>query len=188
MNSRSPISRFDRPSAISRKISSSRAVSSSSAGGGAGARHAGELLDHPPGDRRREQRVAGRDRADGGDQLLGRVVLEHEAARARVQRLVDVLVEVEGREDQDRAPPGRRRGSAASPRGRPAPACGCPSGPRSGEARGLVDRLHARCRPRRRPRCPARRASSIRKPARTSDWSSATSTRMLIAGRLAEPR
>ena len=36
----------------------------------------------------------------------------------------------------------------------------------------------ARCSPRRRPRCPASPASSMRKPARTIDWSSATSTRM----------
>ena len=46
-------------------------------------RDARELRDHAPGDRRREQRVAAGDRADRGDQLLGRVVLEHEAAGAR---------------------------------------------------------------------------------------------------------
>ena len=38
---------------------------------------------------------------DGCEQLLGRVVLEHEAAGAGAERLVDVLVEVEGRQDQD---------------------------------------------------------------------------------------
>jgi hypothetical protein len=40
-------------------------------------------------------------RADRGDQLLRRVVLEHEAAGAGAERLEDVLVEIEGREDQD---------------------------------------------------------------------------------------
>ena len=51
--------------------------------------------------RGREQRIAGCDCADRGDQLLGRVVLEHEAACSGFHRLVDVLVEVEGGEDQD---------------------------------------------------------------------------------------
>src|SRR5581483_11020405 len=64
-------------------------------------RGAGELRDHAPRHRGGEQRVAGGDRADRGDQLLGRVVLQHEPARARAQGLVDVLVEVERRQDQD---------------------------------------------------------------------------------------
>ena len=59
-----------------------------------------------------------------------------------LQRLVDVLVEVERREDQDARARRRRRGCAASPRGRRARACGCPSARRSGWKRAaLCDRL-----------------------------------------------
>jgi putative ABC transport system permease protein len=72
------------------------------------------LPDHALGDRGREERVSPRDRAHGGDQLLGRVVLEHEPARSGAECLVDVFVEAEGREDQDPGvvvgadyPPGR---------------------------------------------------------------------------------
>src|SRR3712207_6679030 len=60
-----------------------------------------ELPDHPLRDLRREQRLPGGDGADGVDELLGRVVLEHEAARSRAQRVIDVLVERERREDED---------------------------------------------------------------------------------------
>ncbi len=41
------------------------------------------------------------DRADRGDQLLGSVVLEHEAAGPGFQRLEDVFVQVERGENQD---------------------------------------------------------------------------------------
>ena len=71
----------------------------------------GELRDHPTGDRGRQEGVAAGDRAHGGDQLLGRVVLEDEPAGAGLQRPVDVLVEVEGRQDQD--PAGRVGGEDA---------------------------------------------------------------------------
>ena len=75
------------------------------AGGRAGAR---ELLDQPAGDRRREQGVAAGHDADAVRELLGRDVLEQEPGGARAQRVVDVLVEVEGREHQDlRAVAGR---------------------------------------------------------------------------------
>ena len=148
-----------------------------------GVRDARELLDHAPGDRRREERVAGGDGADRREQLLGRVVLEHEPARAGAQRLVDVLVEVERRQDQDpraESSAARMRRVASSPSS---------SGMRMSirttvgrEARGLVDRLEPVRSPRRPPRCRPRRESSMRKPARTIDWSSATRTRMLTAG------
>ena len=85
---------------MSWKTSRSRSLSSSSSFGGARARKARELLDDASRDRGREEGVARSDRVDGGDQLLGRLVLEDEAARACSQRLVDVLVEVERREDQ----------------------------------------------------------------------------------------
>ena len=57
-------------------------------------------------------------------------VLEEEAAGAGAHRLVDVLVEVERRQDQDARAGAGRRGSRGWPRCRRAPACGRPSGPR----------------------------------------------------------
>ena len=142
MKSSRPISAFERPLRDQAEHVAARAsVSSSSSVRRRRARDARELPDHAPRDGRREQRVAGGDGADRGEQLLGRVVLEHEAARAGAQRLVDVLVEVERRQDQDPRGCRRRRGSAASPRGRRARACGCPSARRRAEARGLLDRL-----------------------------------------------
>jgi hypothetical protein len=65
----------------------------------------GEPGDKPPGDDRVDQRVPGGHAAHGDDQLIGRRVLEQEPADPGAQRLVDVLVGVEGGEDQD---PGRR--------------------------------------------------------------------------------
>src|SRR5436190_5371805 len=47
-----------------------------------GAREAGELLDHALCDGGGEERIADRDGADRRDQLLGRIVLEDEAAGA----------------------------------------------------------------------------------------------------------
>jgi len=59
-----------------------------------------ELLDHGAGDSGGEQRLAAGDDADGSGDLFGRRVLEHEAARARAQRVVHVGVEAEGGQDQ----------------------------------------------------------------------------------------
>ncbi len=101
MKSSLPISAFERPRASKRKTSRSRSLSSSSSCRRRRTWHAGELLDHASRDRRREERVSVGNRADRGDQLFGRVVLEDEAAGARPQRLVDVFVEVERREDQN---------------------------------------------------------------------------------------
>ena len=70
--------------------------------GRAGRGGAGELLDQALGDRGRDQRVAGGDDADRGDELFGEDVFEQEAAGAGAQCVVDVLVEVEGGEHQDR--------------------------------------------------------------------------------------
>ena len=104
-------------------------------------------------------------------------VLEQEPARAGAQRGVDVLVEVEGREDQDPRRVRRRRAArvASSPS---SPASGCPSARRPAAARA----------PARPPRAPSRgladhldvglgledRAGSR---SRTSAWSSASRTR-----------
>ena len=64
-----------------------------------GGRLARELLDHGAGDGRSQQRVAACDDANGGGDLLGPRVLQHEAARARAKRVVDVAVQPEGGQD-----------------------------------------------------------------------------------------
>jgi hypothetical protein len=61
----------------------------------------GDLVEQPARHARREHGVAGGDRLDGADELLRAGVLEQEPARARTQRLDDVVVEPERREDQD---------------------------------------------------------------------------------------
>ena len=58
----------------------------------------GDLLEQPPRGAGRDDGVAGRHRADRGEQLLRLGVLEQEAARAGADGREDVLVEVEGRE------------------------------------------------------------------------------------------
>src|SRR4051812_12077391 len=61
----------------------------------------GVLRDHSPRDRRGEQGVARRDRAYRVHELLWRRVLEQETARAGAERLEDVLVLLEGGQDDD---------------------------------------------------------------------------------------
>jgi hypothetical protein len=68
--------------------------------GGRGRRLACELRDHRARDGRGEQGLAAGDDPDGGGDLLGRSVLEHEAARAGAKGVVDVRVETERRQDQ----------------------------------------------------------------------------------------
>ena len=105
-------------------------------------------------------------RPDRLEQVLRRHVLEQEPARAGAQRLVDVLVEVERRQDQDAGGVRPRPRAAGSPRCRPCAASGCPSAPRRARAaRASVDRLARRRPPRRRPRGRARASRIIRKPA-----------------------
>lgn len=52
----------------------------------------GELSDELPGDAGGQQRVAGRDDADRGEQVAGRGVLEQEAAGSGAQRREHVLI------------------------------------------------------------------------------------------------
>jgi hypothetical protein len=66
----------------------------------AGNRAAREPLDEPLRHRRRKQRLAGRDQPDSEDQLIGWAVLQQETAGSGAQRLVDVLVVAERRQDQ----------------------------------------------------------------------------------------
>jgi hypothetical protein len=81
------------------------AEAAGAAGGrGAGGGAAAVVLDQPLGDGRGEQGLAGGDRAHGAGQLVAARVLEQEAARARLQRVVDVLVQVEGGQHQDARP------------------------------------------------------------------------------------
>ena len=70
-----------------------------------GARPSGELGDQPAGDGGGEQRLARGDDRDGVEQLFRRGVFQHEPAGAAAERLEDVLVLVEGGDDED---PGRR--------------------------------------------------------------------------------
>ena len=96
------MSAFERPRATSRSTSSSRGVSSAERGGVRGRRRPARVaLDQPARDRRGEERVAGGDHPDGLSELVGARVLEQEAARAGAEGFVDVVVEVEGGQDQD---------------------------------------------------------------------------------------
>src|SRR6201999_2242591 len=60
-----------------------------------------DLVEQLTGHRRRELGIARGHRADRGDQLLDRRVLEEEAACPGPQGFEDVLVEAERGEDQD---------------------------------------------------------------------------------------
>ena len=74
-----------------------------------GVRPRRQVLDEPAGDARRQERVAAGHDADGVEDLLGRGVLQQEAAGAGLDCGVHVLVEVERGEDHTRTPRGRRR-------------------------------------------------------------------------------
>ena len=76
-------------------------------------RPAGELGDHRARHRRSEQRGAACDDADRVEQLLGRRVLEHEAAGTGAQRVEHVLVQAERREHQHPHVVAQRRDDAA---------------------------------------------------------------------------
>ena len=82
--------------------SRSRSVSSSRGSGRRRLLRArGELLDHAAGHTGREERLAARDEAHRGQQVDRLGVLHEESAGAGAERLEDVLVEREGREDHD---------------------------------------------------------------------------------------
>ena len=113
------------------------------------------------------------------DAVDRRHVLEQEPAGAGSHRLVDVLVEVEGRQHQHAAP-----SNAPSSSSRRVASMPSSTGMRMSmrhdvrrELARLLDRIGRR-RPRRRRRCPSSRSRISRKPLRTSAWSSAISTRI----------
>ena len=147
----------------------------------------GEALDQPPGDGRREQRVPDRHGPDGGDELLGRDVLEQEAARARPAAR------------RRRTRRGRRwSGSRSAAPSRPAAVGEEPARRLETVEPGHPD-VHQddvgsmppchgdgrrrRRRPRRRPSMSGWASRIIRKPARTSAWSSAIRTRSALTSR-----
>ena len=112
------ISSLDSPVPTQATISRSRSVSSASRGcGSCGAAGSGrEVLDHPPGHRRRQQRAAGGDHPDRAQQLGRFGVLEQEAAGPGAQRREHVLVQLE-RGQHDHPDAGQRR-VGADPAGR----------------------------------------------------------------------
>jgi hypothetical protein len=73
---------------------------------------AGELPDQAAGHARRDHGVAGRDHADGGQDVLQGHVLDQEPARPGPQRAVDVVVLVERGEHEH---PGVRTGGGDQP-------------------------------------------------------------------------
>src|SRR5438445_10397655 len=66
-----------------------------------GLRNASELSYDAFRDGGGEKRLSVGDRADCCEELFGRVVFEHETSGASAERLVEVFVEVERRQDQD---------------------------------------------------------------------------------------
>ena len=132
-------------------------------------------------DGREHARRRRRPRARRATSSSGRRVLEQEAAGAGAQRLDDVLVEVEGGEDEDARWPGQpRRGS---PRCRPCPACGCPSARRRARAARGRDRLRAVAGLADHLDRVRSASSTAAKPARISGWSSAMTTRRRLTTR-----
>ena len=181
--SRAAISAFDRPCATSTSTSRSRGVSSASAaaGGRSGSRRAAKSsISRRVIDGASSASPAAHD-ADRRDELLGRRVLEQEAARAGSQRGVDVLVEVERGQDQH----------ARSAAGRECSRAGGLDAVHAGHAdvhqhdvgrgaRATVGPPRRRRRPRRPPRCPAGPRGPSGSRLRTSSWSSTITTRMLM--------
>ncbi len=103
MSRRVAISALDIPSPRQESTSRSRRVRASrTAGSGPGSRTGlrGELGDQPAGDRGSDQPLAARDRADRLQEGARLGVLQQEPGGARAQRPEDVLVEVEGGEDE----------------------------------------------------------------------------------------
>ena len=183
MYSSSAISLLVRPRATAARTCSSRSVSGSTGcRGGAPGPAVGERLEQPGGDARGDQRVAVGGGVDGLGEQRRPGVLEQEAAGAGPQRGVDVLVEVEGGDDDDGervvdARPGEARGW---PRCRRAPGMRMSNRHTSGRRRRASSTA-------RRPSAASPTTSMsgwalriIVSPVRTISWSSATSTRMLM--------
>ena len=84
-----------------RSTSRSRGVSCSSSGSVAGGAVARERVEHEAGEPRREHRVAGRDRADRLDQLVGRDRLGDVAAHAGADRRDHVFGRVAHRQREE---------------------------------------------------------------------------------------
>ena len=183
-NSRSAISSLDSPSgdqgehlalAVGERVERGRRRSP------AAARWANSAMSRrvTPGDSSASPRATTPDRVD----QVGRLgVLDQEAAGPVAQRVEHVLVEVEGGQDDDpdvgqgRVGGDVRRVASMPSRRR---ACGCPSARRRGAARAVGDAPPRRRRPRPRRSMSSCAASRARNPARTSAWSSTSSTRII---------
>ena len=129
---------------------------------------AGELLDQPPGDARREQRVAARRRpgprssSSTGGVSLSRNPLAPARSASYTYSSRSNVVRISTRV----APSTARRGDP--PGGldaRPSPACARPSAPRRDVRGAPARRLRRRWPPRRRPRCRRRSPTQHREPA-----------------------
>jgi hypothetical protein len=103
MFNRAAMSALDSPRPTSTRTSSSRSVrslSSTGAGERGAVRALHELGDEPAGHAGRQERVAGGQGPDAGQQLFGAGVFEQEAAGPGPQRAVHVLVEIERGENE----------------------------------------------------------------------------------------
>ena len=96
------ISSFVSPCATSRSTSTSRSVSAVERGRIDGILHSRRRpLEQSPRHTGGEERLAGGDDAHRADEIDGLGVLHEESARAGADRARDVLVELEGRDDDD---------------------------------------------------------------------------------------
>ena len=102
MCSSAPISELPSPLAAAASTASSLSVSGLDGGVGGPAAESGERLDEPHGDRRIDERVAPCGGAHGLREHHRPGILEQEAPRTCPQRRVDVLVEIERGDDDDR--------------------------------------------------------------------------------------
>ena len=138
----------------------------------------GELPDQAAGDARRDHGVAGRDHADGGQDVLQCHVLDQEPARPGPQRAVDVVILVERGEHEHlgvRTGGVDQLGCLDAVHARHADVhddhvgAGVPGEPyRLGSGSGLAGHVDI-----------GGRSINLRNPARTSGWSSARMTWMI---------
>ena len=170
-----------RPTHDLRAAPRARAASARAAvlrGGARRHRPACELLDHTPRHRRREQaarpprrRRIATTRSSSGVSLSRNPDAPTRSARKTYSSRSNVV------RTSTRDVRRRRRRSSRSPRGRPAPACGCPSRRRPAGAPGRVHGLRpvGRLGDDLEPLGPR---DTRRNPSRTSGWSSASRTRI----------
>ena len=166
MNSSLPISSFEFPSASSRSTSRSRCVRFSHLLGRGGAREDAR-------EDRIDVRPAGRDELDRPHDLGERRLLEHEPARAGVERLGQQRPVAEGGVEDHRGLRGRSAPRAARPRSRRARACAGRGSRRSDGAARSARRASLPSRARPAISIPFSSSTSAT-ASTTAGWSSAT--------------